>query len=453
VTAEILDEHAVVVLADVPVTASQATLLEDWVTAGGNLIAMRPDAALAPLFGIDPLGSTAREGYLAVDTSAAPGAGIVERDDAVPRHRRPVHHGRRRGHRDPLQRRDDRHRQPGVTMHAVGQGTATAFAYDLARSVVYTRQGNPAWAGQERDGIAPVRSNDMFYGGTTDPDWVDLDKVQIPQADEQQRLLANIINHVAADTLPLPRFWYFPRGEKAVVDHDRRRPRQRERHRDPLRLLRLGERGRVRGRGLGVHPQLELHLPQHPPVRRCGGGLRSGRLRGRVHVNTGCEVDWTSREQLEGFYATDLAAFAAAFPSVPAPSTHRTHCIAWSDWASQPWVELDNGIRFDTNYYYWPEEWVQNRPGMFTGSGMPMRFADLDGTMIDVYQAATQLTDESGIDYSFHIDTLLDNALGAPGFYGAFTTNMHTDRSVDPAAIIVAAAQGAVCRSSRPGRC
>ena len=24
--------------------------------------------------------------------------------------------------------------------------------YDLARSVIYTRQGNPAWAGQERDG-------------------------------------------------------------------------------------------------------------------------------------------------------------------------------------------------------------------------------------------------------------------------------------------------------------
>ena len=33
---------------------------------------------------------------------------------------------------------------------------------------------------------------------------------------------------------------------------------------------------------------------------------------------------------------------------------------------------------------------------MFTGSGMPMRFADLDGSMIDVYQAATQMTDESG---------------------------------------------------------
>ena len=46
---------------------------------------------------------------------------------------------------------------------------------------------------------------------------------------------------------------------------------------------------------------------------------------------------------------------------------------------------------------------MNNRPGMFTGSGFPMRFADEDGALIDVYQAATQLTDESGIDIPTHI--------------------------------------------------
>ena len=44
-----------------------------------------------------------------------------------------------------------------------------------------------------------------------------------------------------------------------------------------------------------------------------------------------------------------------------------------------------------------------------------MRFADLDGSMIDVYQAATQMTDESGQTYPFTIDTLLDRAIGARG--------------------------------------
>ena len=66
-----------------------------------------------------------------------------------------------------------------MTLRTVGAngGQAAAFTYDLARSVVYTRQGNPAWAGQERDGIAPIRSDDLFYGAAADdpqPDWVDL---------------------------------------------------------------------------------------------------------------------------------------------------------------------------------------------------------------------------------------------------------------------------------------
>src|SRR3954471_4619765 len=62
-----------------------------------------------------------------------------------------------------------------------------------------------------------------------------------------------------------------------------------------------------------------------------------------------------------------------------------------------------------------------------TGSGMPMRFADQDGSKIDVYQAATQMTDESQQSYPFTPDTLLDRALGTEGYYGAFTANLHTD--------------------------
>ena len=55
---------------------------------------------------------------------------------------------------------------PALTSRNVGAngGSASAFTYDLARSVVLTRQGNPAWAGQERDGTTPIRSDDLFYG-------------------------------------------------------------------------------------------------------------------------------------------------------------------------------------------------------------------------------------------------------------------------------------------------
>ena len=84
-------------------------------------------------------------------------------------------------------------------------------------------------------------------------------------------------------------------------------------------------------------------------------------------------------------------------------------------------------MRFDVNYYYWPGAWVQNRPGMFTGSGFPMRFANTNGSMIDVYQATTQMTDESGIGVGNFCNTVLDRAQGPEGYYGVFTANMHTD--------------------------
>ena len=62
-----------------------------------------------------------------------------------------------------------------------------------------------------------------------------------------------------------------------------------------------------------------------------------------------------------------------------------------------------------------------------TGSGLIMRFADLDGTTIDTCQAHTHMTDEAGQAYPSTIDFLLDDALGANGFYGMFSANMHTD--------------------------
>ena len=102
-------------------------------------------------------------------------------------------------------------------------------------------------------------------------------------------------------------------------------------------------------------------------------------------------------------------------------------------------MELDHGIRLDANYYYWPPGWVQDVPGMFTGSGMPMRFADTDGSMLDVYQSTTQMTDESGQTFPFTINTLLDRALGAQGYYGAFNANMHTDAVSSPGATAIVA--------------
>lgn len=425
VSSTTLAAYDVVVLGAVTVTAAQASTLSDWVNAGGNLIALRPNSTMSSLLGITAAGATLTDGYLKVDTATTPGAGIVS---------------------DTIQYHGDADRysltgaqsiatlysnatastaNPAVTLRNVGAngGQAAAFTYDLAKSVVLTRQGNPSWAGQERDSQAPIRSDDMFFGGTQ-TDWVNLNKVAIPQADEQQRLLANLIQVTNRDRKPLPRFWYFPRNLKAVViatgdDHGNG-----------------GTAGRF-DQYLANSPAgcsvadwtcarfSSYVYPSTPLSNAAATSYTNQGFEVGVHVQNGCS-NFTPGS-LASSYASDLASWKARFTSQPAPSSNRYHCIVYSDWASQPKTELANGMRLEGNYYYWPGTWVQNRPGFMTGSGMPMRFADTDGTMIDVYQATSQMTDESDQVYPFTINTLLDSAQGPLGYYGAFNANMHTD--------------------------
>ena len=68
-----------------------------------------------------------------------------------------------------------------------------------------------------------------------------------------------------------------------------------------------------------------------------------------------------------------------------------------------------------------------DRPGLLHRLGHADAVREPRRHVIDVYQAATQMTDESGQTYPCTINTLLDRALGPEGYYGVFTANMHTD--------------------------
>ena len=434
ITAQTLAQYQVVLLAaNDALTAAQASLLTQWVQAGGNLIAMRPSARLATLLGLGSDSGDLTNGYIKINTSAAPGAGVT-------------------GTTMQFHATADRWSlagassvatlyanagaatsSPAVTLRTVGSagGQAASFAYDLARSVVYTRQGNPAWVGDKRDSSTQsIRSEDLFFGakpGDIQPDWVDFGRIAIPQADEQQRLLANLITQMNLDRAPLPRFWYLPRGEKAAVvmtgdDHGNGGTSgqfDRFKAASPAGCS-VADWECVRSTSY-LYPFSPLTDAQADAYQAEGFEIA-------LHLTTYCQ-DFTPAS-LEAAWQEFLPKFQASWSVAPL-RTLRTHCVTWSDWASEPKAELAHGVRLDLNYYYAPGSWVQDRPGMFTGSGFPMRFADVDGSLIDVYQATTQLTDEGGMvtaaDYRKHISALLDGALGANGYYGVFTTNMHTD--------------------------
>ncbi len=75
--------------------------------------------------------------------------------------------------------------------------------------------------------------------------------------------------------------------------------------------------------------------------------------------------------------------------------------------------------------------------------------------MFDVYQAAVQMTDESGQTYPYTVDTLLDRAVGPEGYYGVFTVNIHTNFSQSPVCRTpsLSPRRRGACRSSPAASC
>lgn len=446
VTAELLDRFNLALLGEMPLSEAQAAMFSRWVDTGGDLITMRPDKKLAGLLGLEDQAASLNEGHLLIDTARAPGHGIV--DETIRYHGAADLYRLKEGTTEVARLYSNLSNatpNPAITVRTVGKagGEAAAFTYDLARSVVYTRQGNPAWVGDERDGNLVIRPNDLFFGAKTgdqQPDWNDFDRIAIPVADEQQRLLVNLMNFMLEGKAPLPRLWYFPKRHKAVLvmaGDDHGTPSGTE---DSFDWLKAAE-----PKGCSL---VEWECYRATAWIYTNGGLSPRKARAYaaegfdigVHVNRGCNnllpMDFAR------MFGRDLYAFRSKYPGLPPQTGSRTHCVAWSDWASTPKVEARYGVRMDLNYYYWPPFWVKGRPGFMTGSGLPMRFTDHDGSMIDVYQAASHLVNESGMSFPSAIETQLDRALGPQGYYGAFGTHYDFTDDFDRQLTMAAKARG-----------
>ena len=334
-------------------------------------------------------------------------------DDPVPRHRRPLLAERR---------------QPVATLYATAASATTNPAVSLrpsaataasrrrsptisrARSCTRARAipPGPGRSATARRRSAPTtcstapRRSIRNRTGSISPRW----RSRRPTSSSA----CSPTSSSASATAPVPRFWYFPHDKRAVVIRPATSTAAAAARASVSRSTSTTRRRAARWRtGSACAPRRtsiqDADMDDAEAASWAALGFDLG-----VHVNTDC-ADWTPG-LAGGLLRHQFAALRRPYPSLPPPDTNRTHCIAWSDWATQP-RSSRRGVRLDTNYYYWPPDWVQNRPGLFTGSGMPMRFADIDGSLIDIYQAVTQMTDESGQSFPFTIDTLLDRAVGS----------------------------------------
>jgi len=396
-----LEKYNTAILAETSLNAAQAEMFESFVTRGGRIVSMKPVDRLGAVFGLEGSEGTLSNGYIKTETSHPASEGInpstLQLHDSANLYKlvsaKPIAWL--------FSDREKASGHPAITINNFGEGLAVSFAFDLAKSIAYMRQGNPQAVNQDVDGLAGVRTVDMFV------DWIDLERIQIPQADEQQRLLVNILLQLSKR--PLPRLWYFPEDKKSVLIATG------DSHSNPAQFIEdVLSRVETRGGHFTVY-----YSPQI--VNDLGRAARWSRFWLTDHVPVVSDLlgeefgsptplmveDWRARGHeitLHPYVETGLDEWELYWKEftgrgyAPVSQTVRTHRILWTGWMETARVQASYGMRMNFDYYHvgpslqkkngeWPN-------GHLTGSGRPMKFIDEQGRIIDLYQQLTQIADE-----------------------------------------------------------
>jgi hypothetical protein len=384
----------IVILAEGAAKPRTIQVFEKYVRSGGNIIAFRPDSSLSELFGVFFPGENISEGWIATDTSLAQGKGLSSKkmqfhgtaDICTVNSGNTLaafFTGKTAGKS-----------YPAIVANDPGKGHTIAFLYNLPKSIVYTRQGNPLSAGKEKDGIPGLRGMDLFTDG-----WVDTSTNTLNQADQQMALLTNCIQDLSKETRPLPRFWYFPDSLKclAVLDNDGEYNNELDfepQFRDvdsmgakmTLYLIKVDE---VSKSWVERWTAEGFEIAGHPDDTREAGDPR-----------------WNS---MDSAIKEIKAAIASKYGLTV--RTNVNHWFVWcgtdedgkQDFGAQARIEEKNGIEMDANYAVYDIN--SNQPlnflgtpgynqGNYIGSGLVMRYADASGNTVNVYQRFNAVYDQ-----------------------------------------------------------
>ena len=194
----------------------------------GNLIAMRPDKSLAPLLGLADANDTLENDNLTIDTPPGAWGRHHRHPAAVPRHSRPLRHWPARAAWPPWRPEAE----PRDHARAVGAGHASAFTYDLARSVVWDAAGQ-SFPGSARTATrsssaptrtrSPAPTTSSSVGVTRSP----TGSTSTGSRSRRRTSSSNLGQHDRPVQPPRPHraSGICLRGNKAVPGDDRRRPR------------------------------------------------------------------------------------------------------------------------------------------------------------------------------------------------------------------------------------
>jgi len=421
-----LKRFDVVILSETAVTDLQKQMFSGYVKAGGNLIAFRPDKKMSDIFGITDENGSVAEGYLKIDNSCDIGKGLVP--ETIQFHGISDTYRLNGAEKIAALCRNafDTTLFPSLVVNSYGTGHSAAFTYNLPKSIVFTRQGNPEWAGKERDKVDGPTATDLFYPETGEVQWNNPEKIAIPQADEQMRLLSHIIENFQNYKKPIPRFWYFPEEYRCVfiftIDGE-------DSHETDID----NEIADVQGKGGNV-TLYEIGTYINPST------VNKWRTAGHevaIHYNDVPNYSDPTFSNMTTVFDTMTASFRKAYGILP--TTGRNHWAVWcskdstgeKEFAMQADIEEKFGIGLDCNYYQFGgnkvyPNWIGD-VGHLTGSGIPMKLADSKGKILNVYQSNTQLPDETWLKENIESKskTLIARSLDEEN-YAYINANYHT---------------------------
>jgi hypothetical protein len=433
-----LAKYDLAILAQTPLSSAQAMSLTTYVQNGGALLAMRPDPQIADIFGLGANAGVLSNGYLQIQPEAMyagsmPGSGLISATLQI------------HGDADQYTTTVDSVTlaqlysttitstiYPAVVAGNSGSGQAVAFTYDLASNVAYTRQGNPANANLYVDGDYYTRTVNLFQAIGSEAQWVDQDKIPIPQADEQQRLFARVVQQLIGRHHPLPQFWYFPETAKTmqIMTSDA--------HQNSIADYNdlIGDVTAHQGRVTVYLSDMDL-LNGNSWDWPSDADLHTWQMQGHTFGIHPWRSDGST--MAAGFISVTNW-FTSTYTVLPSLTT-RIHRLEWQDWTGAADVESANNIAMDTSFYNWGK-WLQNPDGTWshgymTGSGLPMKFVRSDGTLTSVYQQLTEMADDqllpvqggfeglTGAQAVALSQSLIDASLA--GNYSALLDNHHID--------------------------
>lgn len=412
---EKLKDFDVVVLTQSSLSDEQAGALSRFVEEGGRLIAFRPDKKIHALFGIRHGGDVVNARYVKIIDDGGAGKGLLKENLII--------HGEADAYELDggtaialLTAAANDAGRPAVVVHKFGKGEAMAFAYDLPESIVYTRQGNPESAGLEKDGILGIRAMDLFTHG-----YVDTTQNLLNPADEQMRLLTHSIENMS-HTKPMPRLWYFPDSLKCVVtlNNDGEDSKEEE------FLKQFADVAQHGGSMTLYVKEPQLISPQRITTWLNDGFEISGHP---DDTRQAVKPDWKT---MDSVYTT-LGSRLKTLYGIPSMKTVTNHWFVWvgndpdgtPNFAAQAKLESQHGVRLDCNYAHYDNGSDQGhflgtmgvRQGNYTGTGLTMKFANGDGTILDIYQQLNNVYDQQYMEHKYQV-----------GYFGAFKGLM--DRSL-----------------------